>query len=489
MPIEYEIDQSLGRELTGVVFDTTERVNRRRAAFGLPTLDGVDLANRTLHLVAENNRGSIMWNQPSLVRDRARLAALNPTVAEYAALCEDGRLDRPTRGAVSSIKTEHAHVTLKYVESKGLWIPKGEDIQLSLEDRIKTPLNFNKIHNHHCAAWGLTLKNYRSPLWDYVTPDQKMHILEISQTDPVLGNMIFAELTNTRAYDNYYQDVHGIRRRTAVTMMYDPHTTGIELVAPLVIFDSDGNVERLPKPKEMKKFNTTSFVAAVAKFKEQTHDPNIPDLGKFNDNYFDPDVFPEFFHELVDLTFAMSTGKVDRADGSVWEMPKPLMNIRRRFIDNFIDKNFSYLAPDSLEALKHHIIYGGWREYLLTGQDRTKEHDEVAASGSDTGSNLLKYVPWEQSIRYNIPVGSVTGVTRFLVARTVMDSTNKDDGSPHLNFMVSHTPSRVREIFDLIESDKEATDTISAGVMFPVAGVLDRDGMFRSAVPETVRSL
>jgi hypothetical protein len=494
MPINYELEPSLGRQLTGVVQSTAERVNLRRAGVGKDPVDAGELVERTLRMVTENNRGSIMWNQPSLVRDRARLKALNPTVALYAALCEDGRLDRPTRGAVASVKTEHAHITLQYVESKGIWIPKGIT-QQALEDPIRTPLNFNKIHNRHCAAWDITIHQLRSPLWDYVTAEQKRHILEISEKDPVLGNLIFSELSNTRAYDNYYEDVHGVRRRTAVSMVYDPHTTGVELVTPLVRFDKSGKVVSLPKPDEMRRFNTTSLVEQIVDYKDRTQDPNIPELGKYKDNYYDPDIFPEFFHELTDLTVALSTGKVEKEDGTVWTVPEPLMELRRRFIDKFIDGNgtqddgYKDLTPDSREAFKHHVIYATWREFLLKGQTKTRDHEEVAASGSDTGSNVLKNTPWLQSIRYTIPVGSREGVTRFLVARTVMDRNRIDGELPHLSFIVSNSSSRVRELFDLTEGDPDVSDTITTGAMFPIGGVLDDEGMFLRPVPETVRSI
>ncbi len=488
MPIIYELEPSLGREITGVVRDTAERVNLRRATTGRAIIDAEDLVKRAHSVVTENNRGSIMWNQPSLVKDRARLMALNPTVAEYAALCEDGRLDRPTRGAVASTKTEHGHITLQYVESKKIWIPKGI-IQKSLEDTVRTPLNFNKIHNRHCAAWDRTINNLRNPVWDYITPQQKQHILEISQDDPVLGNLIFAELTNTRAYDNYYEEVHGVRKKTAISMVTDPHTTGIELITPLVKFDRSGKVIDLPKPEKMARFNTTTLVDQIEKYKESEKDPNLPDPGEYKDNYFDPDVFPKFFHELTDLTVALSSGKVAKEDGTVWTIPHKLMELRNQNIDAFIDEGYKDLTPDSLEAFKNHIIYATWREYLLRGQTKTKDHKEIVASGSDTGSNVLKYVPWDQSIRYYIPVGSNAGVTRFLVARAVMDMTNIDQGKPHLSFIVSDSDTRVRELFDLTEADPDVSDTISLGSMFPIGGVLDDAGMFRRTVPETVRSI
>lgn len=484
-----ELHPSLVRELTGVANETALRINARRASIGLGPMDIPEVVGRSVRFVELSDAAVRLWNSPSLVVSRQTELNLHPSVRQLGVDCVDGRIGRAKKGAMPGLKTEHGHVSLMRSPSTGLWYPSDVTIQMALEQTEKTPQQILRVHNHHCAAWALTVDDLRAEVWEYVTPEQKTHILAKSRQEPVLGNATFSELTAGLAINRYYRDVHGLDKpiKIATTLIYDLYTTGVELVTPLVNYDGEGNFVGFPQDSEIRRRKTTELVTAVEEYKARSGDENLPEPGKYKDDYFKFDVFPKFAAELTDLTVALCKGVV-QTGSDTWIASRTLLEIRERMVDSFIREGYPDMPIDLQQALDHKFVHAAMREYLLKGQTHTHNHKELHGSASADGSNVGKYSPEHQTIRIHCP-DLANAERRMVVGTKVMDGNGIDGANPHIFYIVGSTPIEARRLYSQLVQRAPIEELITEGKLFPIGGVLDADGKFVATLQQSVRGL
>lgn len=475
----------LGENLKKYIFEVTKRIYQRKANLGLvdPDFDFSKEANtsfeRVFDFIKDNNKACSVWFSKECEEDRITEHKFYDPVRVYKVKCIDGRKPRGFEGDADSLKTEEALIALDKVRSTGELIPRQIEICAALSDTNVEPLEISLAHfdsndpSHSCAAMQITLSNPNEDVWNYLTDSEKNLVYKARRKGNHISNLVLLELTNSRAFTNFHNRIRleagvPILQRVGLVALFDTRTMGMEIREPLV--KTENGALYLSDLDKIEMISSTTMALKLKANKK------LPAFAKYKQNFHKMASFKEYSRALIFLTAI-------------------LFDNHRSEIEVFINKYYFDLTKDQKKALIYRFFRSVAHQFLSGLAEKSdhpfSKHGERYGSVSQDADYPGKYILDYQTFRMSCP-DEKTGAKRMTIASSVMDSTDVDNGGPHIFFISTALENESKENFrdvinrntDLFRSlikDPLIRDRIDQGNILPV-GVL----VFKGEVVDVV---